>query len=200
TAGASSSFTSCTAHKWAYNPVGSISYSAGSSGTLFVTFAHKSRFPTLKDRYSYRAGRAIPNPGLRPEHASTWTAGYSPALALRTGAQIDVFHSDVRDKIESIFFLSPLCAGGGRGQPGSCQQAANVGSGTHGGVNVTLRTTPSPQVTLDANYSYLHRHITGTAGAFPVGTPKHKSVATATLRLPRGATGLVSGRYQSGAM
>ena len=200
TAASESSFTSCTAHAWAYNPVGSISYSAGQSGTLFVTFAHKSRFPTLKDRYSYRAGRAVPNPLLRPEHASTWTAGYSRALALRTVAQIDVFHSDLRDKIENIFFLSPLCSGGGRGAPGSCQQAANVGAATHGGVNVTLRTTAAPRLTLDANYSYLHRHITGTAGVFPAGTPKHKSVATATLRLPRGATGLVSARYQSGAV
>jgi len=200
TAGTSSSFTSCTADEWAYNPVGSISYSAGDSGTLFVTFAHKSRFPTLKDRYSYKAGRALPNPALRAEHASTWTAGYSRVLARRTVAQVDVFHSDVRDKIENIFFLSPLCSGGGRGAPGSCQQAANVGAETHGGVNVTLRTTPVPRLTLDANYTYLHRDIAGTTGAFPVGTPKHKSVATATLRLPREATGLVSAQYQSGAV
>ena len=199
-ANSGSSFANCTAHRWAYNPVGSISYSAGASGTLFVTFAHKSRFPTLKDRYSYRAGRAVPNPLLRPEHASTWTAGYSRVLRLRTVAQIDIFQSDVRDKIENIFFLSPLCSGGGRGAPGSCQQAANVGAETHGGVNLTLRTTPAERVTFDANYSYLRRRLTGTTGAFPVGTPTHKAVATATLRLPRGATGLVSARYQSGAV
>jgi iron complex outermembrane receptor protein len=77
---------------WAYNPVGSLSYNAGESGTVFVTFAHKSRFPTLKDRYSYKAGKAVPDPALSPEHASTWTAGYSRAFALRTVAQIDVFH------------------------------------------------------------------------------------------------------------
>jgi iron complex outermembrane recepter protein len=121
-------------------------------------------------------------------------------VASKTVAQVDVFHSDVRDKIENIFFLSPLCSGGGRGAPGSCQQAANVGAETHGGVNVTLRTTAAPRTTLDANYSYLRRRITGTTGAFPVGTPIHKAVATATLRLPRGATGLVSARYQSEAV
>jgi iron complex outermembrane receptor protein len=199
-AGASSLFTSCTTHEWAYNPVGSISYSAGDGGTLFAAFAHKSRFPTLKDRYSYRAGRAAPNPLLRPEHASTWTAGYSRVFPLRTVAQIDVFHSDVRDKIENIFFLSPLCSGGGRGAPGSCQQAANVGAEKHGGVNVTVRSTPVPRLTVDANYTYLHRDISGAAGAFPVGTPTHKAVTTGTLRLPRDATGLVSARYQSGAV
>ena len=199
-AAGSPSFTNCTDHVWAYNPVGSISYTAEPLGTLFVTFAHKSRFPTLKDRYSYKAGRAVPDPTLRPEHARTWTAGYSRAFALRTVAQIDVFRSDVRDGIENIFFLSPLCSGGGRGGAGSCQQAINVGSEIRQGVNVTLRTTPVPRVTVDANYSYLHREITGATGVFPIGTPKHKTVATATMRLPRGATGLVSARYQSGAV
>src|SRR5258707_2716610 len=32
------------------------------------------------------------------------------------------------------------------------------------------------------------------------GTPKHKTMATATVRLPRGATGLVSVRHESGAV
>lgn len=198
-AGGSSSFASCTDHVWAYNPVGSVSYTAGGSGTVFVTLARKSRFPTLRDRYSYKAGRAVPNPLLRPEHAGTWTAGYSRAFALRTVAQIDVFHSDVRDKIDNIFFLSPLCAGGGKGA-GSCQQAVNVGAETRQGVNLTLRTTPVRRLTLDANYSYLHRRIAETAGVFPTGTPKHKTMATATVRLPRGATGLVSVRHESGAV
>ena len=52
--------------------------------------------------------------------------------------------------------------------------------------------------TLDANYSYLHREMTGAAGIFPTGTPKHKMVATATLHLPRDMTALVSTRYQNG--
>jgi iron complex outermembrane receptor protein len=196
----STSFANCTDHVWSYNPVGSLSYTAEKMGTLFINFAHKSRFPTLKDRYSYKAGNAIPDPTLRPEVARTWAAGYSRTFALRTVAQIDAFHSDVRDEIENIFFLSPLCAGGAKGGAGSCQQAVNVGSEVHEGVNVTLRTTPVPRLTLDANYSYLHRDITGMTGGFPVGTPKHKAMTTATVRLPRGATGLVSARYESGAI
>jgi iron complex outermembrane receptor protein len=199
-AGNGLSFSSCTDHVWAYNPVGSISYTAEQSGTLYLTFAHKSRFPTLKDRYSYKAGRAVPDPSLRPERARTWAAGYSRRFALRTVAQVELFRSDVRDEIENIFFLSPLCAGGSKGGAGSCQQAVNVGSEIHEGANVTLRTTPVPRLTLDANYSYLHRAITGATGVFPTGTPKHKTVGTATVRLPRGATGSTSVRYEGGAV
>src|SRR5262249_23490149 len=74
-------FTSCTDHVWAYNPLASLSFRSGESGTFFLTFAEKNRFPTLKDRYSYKAGRAIPNPALLPENAKHWTTGYSRVLA-----------------------------------------------------------------------------------------------------------------------
>jgi iron complex outermembrane recepter protein len=79
-------------------------------------------------------------------------------------------------------------------------QAISVGSELHQGVNLTLRSTPVSPLTLDANYSYLHREITGATGVFPTGTPTHKIVTTATARLPRGVTALVSARYQTGAV
>jgi len=199
TAASTTSFDSCTDHLWAYNPVAALTYTTARAGSLFVSAAHKSRFPTIKDRYSYKAGRAVPNPALSPEHATTYSAGYSRPIAAKTVAQVDLFHSDVKDEIENIFFLSPLCGGGGgRGGAGSCQQAVNVGSELHAGVNVTVRSTAVPRLTIDANYSYLHREISGTPGVFPTGTPAHKSVATATVRLPREVTALASARYQSG--
>ena len=194
-----------TAHVWAYNPVGSLSFVSGRAGAVLISYAHKSRFPTIKDRYSYKAGRAVPNPSLRPERARTWTGSYSRTLASRTVAQLDVFRSSVNDEIENVFFLSPLCpaaggGGSGRGAAGTCQQAVNVGSEIHDGFTVTLRTTPEERLTIDANYSYLRREITGATGVFPTGTPKNKMVATATLRLPRDATALISTRYQDGTV
>jgi iron complex outermembrane receptor protein len=185
-----------TDNVWSYNPVASVSYRAGESGTFFVSFAEKDRFPTLKDRYSYKAGRALPNPALLPEHARNWTAGYSQVLARRTVGQIEFFHSNVRDEIENILFLSPLCTGGGRGA--GCMQAVNVGREIHEGVNLTIRSTPLSRVTLDANYSYLNRSNSGVPGAFPTGTPRHKTIGTATTRLPRNITAILSARYQSG--
>jgi iron complex outermembrane receptor protein len=120
----------------------------------------------VRDRYSYKAGKAVPDPALRPERSWTGTAGYSRAFARRTVAQIEVFRSDVRDEIENTSFLSPLCAAGGKGGAGTCMQAINVGSEIHQGVNVTLRTTPISPVTLDANYSYLHREIAARRACF----------------------------------
>jgi iron complex outermembrane receptor protein len=183
---------------WAFNPVGSLTYADASHGTIFVAFARKSRFPTIKDRYSYRAGRALPNPDLRPERARTWTAGYARSIGSRTAAQVEWYRSHVTGEIENIFFLSPLCSGGGRGGAGTCQQAVNVGAERHHGASVAVRSTAIARLTLDANYSYLHRDVEGGSTAFPTGTPRHKSVATATLRLPKEIAALLSMRAQSG--
>ena len=183
---------------WAINPVGSVTWAAEAGGTIFVTGARKSRFPTIKDRYSYRAGRALPNPFLRPERAVTWTAGYARAIASRTVAQFEWHRSHISDEIESIFFLSPLCSGGGRGGAGTCQQAVNVGAEIHRGASVTVRSTALPRLTIDANYSYLDRRIEGATAAFPQGTPKHKGVASALVSLPRGTIAIVTVRHQSG--
>ncbi|MBY0494762.1 MAG: TonB-dependent receptor [Cyanobacteria bacterium] len=183
---------------WAINPVGTLTFTPGSAGTFFVTGAGKSRFPTIKDRYSYRAGRALPNPFLRPERARTWTAGYSRTIASRTIAQIDWYRSHVTDEIENIFFLSPLCSGGGRGGAGTCQQAVNVGAEIQYGGSVSIRSSVVPRLTVDANYSYLHRNITGLVGAIAQGTPKHKGVASGTIALPRRVIAIVTLRHQSG--
>lgn len=192
------SFTSCTDLVWAYNPLASLTYSSAQAGTLFVSFAEKSRFPTLKDRYSYKAGKAVPDPTLLPERAQNWNVGYTRPIASRTVAEIDFFHSNVHDEIENISFLSPLCSGGGKGGSGTCMKAVNVGKETHEGVNFSVRSTALRRTTLDANYSYVNRNIRGTPGIFPYGTPRHKTVGTATVRIVRGAVGILSARYQSG--
>jgi iron complex outermembrane receptor protein len=77
-------------------------------------------------------------------------------------------------------------------------QAVNVGRETHQGLNVTLRSAPTQRMTLDANYTYLNRNISGTPGVFPMGTPKHKTIGSVTIRLIGGVTGVLSARYESG--
>jgi len=192
----STTFTSCTDHIWTYNPVASLSYRVTESGTSFASFAQKDRFPTLKDRYSYKAGRAIPNPALVPENGKNWTFGYSQVFTRKTVGQIEFFRSSVRDEIENILFQSPLCTGGGKGA--GCMQAVNVGRETHEGMNLSVRSTPVTRITVDANYGYLNRTISNAPGVFPTGTPRHKTVGTITGRLPRNIAAIITAKYQSG--
>jgi iron complex outermembrane receptor protein len=195
TAGSSTSFTSCTDHVWSYNPLASLSYSLGKAGMLFATFAEKSRFPTIQDRYSYKFGMALPDPELKPEHAANWNFGYSRVFAFHTVVQAELFRSDVRDAIENIIFPSTQCPA----LKITCMQAVNIGKEVRQGVDFTIRSTPLPRLTLDANYGFLDRQfVAGPATAFPMGTPKHKAIGTATLRLPHQVLVMASARYESG--
>jgi iron complex outermembrane recepter protein len=189
-------FSVCTDHVWSYNPLGSLSYAVSEFGTLFFTYADKSHFPTLKDRYSYKFGKALPNPALEPEHARNWSFGYSHVFPRRTMIQADLFRSDVRDAVESITFPSTVCSAG----KGYCSQSINVGKELHEGAEFVMRSTPLQRFTLDANYTFLSRSITEVPGVFPTGTPKHKAVGAATWRLPRQAVAIAAVRYESGTL
>jgi iron complex outermembrane receptor protein len=197
------SFTSCLLHVWAYNPLASLSYSVGNSGTVFLTFAVKSHFPTLKDRYSYKNGQAIPNPTLQPEHTRNWTLGYSHVFRFDTMMQLDLFRSDVYDAIQNATIAAQFPNQCPSLPLGVCQQSVNVAKEVHQGVEFTVRSTPVSRLTVDTNYSFLNRTITGPEtmlGVFPTGTPKHKLVGTASLRLPHAMLLLATARYESGTI
>ncbi len=194
---------SCLAHVWAYNPLASLSYSVAKSGTVFFAFAMKSHFPTLKDRYSYKNGKAIPNPTLQPEHARNYSLGYSHVFARSTMMQIELFRSDVYDAIQNATTPAQFPNQCPQLTPTTCQQSINVAKEVHQGAEITLRSSPLSRLILDANYSFLNRTITGPPnmlGVFPTGTPKHKVLGTASLRLPRRLQILASARYESGTI
>jgi iron complex outermembrane recepter protein len=190
------------ADKWVYNPLASISYSVDKTGTIFFSFAEKSHFPTLKDRYSYKNGKAVPNPTLEPEHARNYTLGYSHAFAHNTMMQIELFRSDVYDAIENANVPSQYlnqCKSVG---PNICQQSINVGEELHKGVEFTVRTSPIRRLNVIANYTYLQRSISGPSNmptVFPTGTPKHKTITTASWQMPYEIAMLATFRYESGA-
>jgi iron complex outermembrane receptor protein len=198
------SFSDCTAHFWSYNPSALASYSLTASDSAYVTFSDKSRFATIKERYSGRFGLATPNPDLGPEHARNWTFGYSHAFASIAVVQADFFRSDIRDAIENATITT--CSN-------QCNIFVNVGKETRQGFEVTARSTPVSRLTLDANYSFLNREIGGSPTSLLVngvstalqpahetGTPKHKVVGTATARLYRQSQLVASMLYESGTL
>jgi iron complex outermembrane receptor protein len=210
------SFSGCTAHAWNYNPQASLSYQVTDSGSLFVTFADRSRFPMLKDIYSASLGAGLPNPNLLPEHSYNWNLGYSQLIRLKTVAEIVLFRSDLRNAIESVYVtdpggISPATAFCPTSKViGFCSLMANIGKETHEGVELTVRSNPLPRLTLNAGYSYLNRDITYDFAALstvsPVNTsitilptlPKNKAIGTLTYRLPHDILAIVNERYESG--
>ncbi|MBN2321457.1 MAG: TonB-dependent receptor [Acidobacteria bacterium] len=196
------SFSGCL-DAWAFNPLASVSFSVSESGTLFATFAKKSHFPTMKDRYSYKNNKAIPNPTLEPEHSRNWSIGYSHVFPFRTMFQVELFRSDVYDAIEKGYIPDPeeLCKKSDR--KGYCQQSFNVGDAVNQGVEFTVRSNPHSRLTIDLNYTYLNRNISlsdDVPPVYPTDTPKHKIVGTASVELPHDFMLLATARLESGTI
>ncbi|MBN1570213.1 MAG: TonB-dependent receptor [Acidobacteria bacterium] len=193
----------CLNRVWAYNPLASLSYSVSEKGSLFFAFTQKSHFPTLKDRYSYRYGRAIPNPALQPEHTRNWSLGYSHAFVRSTVLQADIFRNDVYDAIQNAIVPAEFENQCPSMAAGMCQKAVNIGKEMHQGVELAVRSNPVSRLAVNANYSYLNWTISGPPnmlGVHPVRAPKHKIVGIANLDLPREIHLLAAVRYESGTI
>lgn len=223
-------FSACTPHNWAYNGQVSVSYSFNDSGRLFGAFAEKTRFPAMKDMFSYKMKQGLPNPELQPERSQNWVFGYSRTFAAQTVAQIEFFRSNLHDAIEQVNVPQSTTATNpcpNNSLTFNCSVNENASKEVHQGVEFTVRTTPLPRLTFDANYTYLNKQIGAytflgkqTAAvcgggfiALPNGQtttvenntcltatdiPKHKAVVSAALRLPRESLLTAGVRYESG--
>ncbi len=206
------SFSGCAAHVWTYNPQASASYNLTKSDTVFAIFSDRARFPLLKESYSYRFRRAIPNPELGPEHSRNWNIGYSRAFARSTLVQIEFFRSDLRDAIQSIYVADPVnaCPGNTGSLRGFCQIMYNAGEEAHMGTEISVRTSPWRRLNIDASYSYLNRTIAWDRSRIPDASEvnlstltlptvsKNKFVGNLTGELPYGILGLATFRYEGG--
>jgi iron complex outermembrane receptor protein len=206
------SFSGCTAHVWNYNPQGSISYALTSLDTVYFTIADRGRFRLLKDAYSYRLGRGIPNPDLEPEHNTSVNVGYSHAFPGKTVAQVEYFYNRLRNAIVGVYVVDPgdFCTGNTGSLEGYCSQNVNLAKEEHQGFEVSVRSAPVSRLTLDVNYSYLSRTAVYDFGArtdisqvltsvqiLPT-YPKNKVIFNATLRLPHDILAIGNYRYEGG--
>ena len=134
------------------------------AGVLRASVSRKVRFATQFERYSYRLGNGLPNPGLKPEAAVNYELGYAvqatPWLRLDAAA----FLSDFSDIIQS----ATVTAG-----PPVVSQSRNVGKAWVSGVEVTGDLDLGQGRTLRADYTYLERDLRNRPGLRLYGTPDH---------------------------
>ncbi len=165
------------------NGLAELSYRPNENHSFYGTVSSKSRFPSLKDRYSYRLGRAIPNPDLKSERANHIELGWRGKPWQGAEAETAVFYSRLRNEIQSTYVTDPTgrtC----RRSPvrGYCQQTQNIGRTRHTGIELGLRQDIGNQWTLGAAYGYLNRKDLGDTDPPMLNTPSHKLSAYAEYR------------------
>lgn len=153
-------------------------YRVSDEGRVHLTAARKHRFATIKDRFSYRMGRAIPNPDLRSEQADHIELGYEHNINNQLRWDISVFRSDISDMIQAVSIPPTAC-----GSP-PCSQMQNIGEVRATGLDTGLRFSLGAW-TLGTAYSYLDRDNITAPEVRLIDTPRHKFTADLRWQLTR---------------
>lgn len=155
----------------AFNPQLGVFYQLAEAHRLHATVARKSRFPTIKDRYSFRMGSALPNPDLDPEVATHFELGYEGDPVRDLSLSANLFASEIEDTIQRVDNVAP-----------GLFQLQNVGKSRHLGAEVGLDWTPCEALQWHASYAYLDRKNESQPDVRLVDTPRHSVVTYADIR------------------
>jgi iron complex outermembrane receptor protein len=135
-------------------------------GELYVSVSRRTRFPTIKDRYSYREGRALPNPGLLPERAIHVEMGIDGSLSPSSRVRAALFVTSVGDVIQAVDVVEPES---GR----TLAQLQNSGRARHLGGEISLQLQATSWLHSEVTYAYLHlKNLTDPELVF-THTPAH---------------------------
>jgi len=170
---------------WAFSPQVAVLHALSEVDRLRFTFARKTRLPTLKDRYSYRIGRSLPNPDLKEERADHLEAGYSRSFGAATLVEAAVFHAAISNLMQE-FYVAPQLF-----------QFRNVGRVEHSGFEFSARTDRLRPATIHAHYTFLNRTNVSLPGVPLIQTPRHQVFAAASGAL-RGVLLTGSARFETG--
>jgi len=168
----------------AWNP--QIGYFAklGAADEARLTLSHKTRFPTIKDRYSYRLGSALPNPDLEPEKATTLEAGWVHRLGDSARLDAALFYSDIRDLIQEVD-LDP-----------DTYQLQNIGKVREVGLELALQAWIDDNIEVGGHYNYLSRD-NRSSDLKLTDVPDHKLFAYLTAHLDQQWSLSADAQYES---
>ncbi|MDY0191269.1 MAG: TonB-dependent receptor [Desulfuromonas sp.] len=144
---------------------------------VFASVAKKTRLPTLKDRYSARLGRALPNPDLEPEVARHTEFGLRGTPWRDAYAEATAFYSGIFDEIQTATTHVLTCGKKGKD---ACEQAQNIGKTRHRGVELSLEQRLGEDWRLGGAYTYLQRDNLSDSSVKLTDTPTHKLFAHAS--------------------
>jgi iron complex outermembrane receptor protein len=148
---------------------------------VYFNVSDRQRFPTIFERFSSRFGGATSNPALRPERATNFDLGWSSELAPGSRVSVDIFHSIVRDLIQSV--PAPSFGAG-------VTQSQNVGDGRFWGGEISVDYRVQDDFSLGGNLTLMRRSVTAPyiANYQPTGVPDGKMFLYAGWRPIQGLT------------
>jgi iron complex outermembrane receptor protein len=153
----------------AFNIQGGLAYQLNDMHSLRLSVARKTRFATVKDRYSYRMGTAIPNPDLAAENALNYELAYNGNLDNKLSIQAALFYSKISNTILNV---SNVLYDSTRNVWQS--QLQNVGKSEYLGGEIGVTYQVLPVLTAGVNYTYVKRNNLTNPKLYFTDVPLHK--------------------------
>lgn len=178
----------------AFNPQIGLFAKLDENNDARVTLSQKSRFATIKDRYSGSFGSRLPNPDLDPERATTLEVGWNHELHDFGRIQSSVFYSHIKDLIQSEALTAAELAA----YPdldSDATQNRNIGEVDAKGLEVAADFWFS-NWELGGSYSYLDRN-NRSSDARLLDTPRHKLFLYANWKISQPLSIGVTTQYES---
>ena len=168
----------------AANPQATLFYALSDTGRLHASFAMKSRFPSIKDKYSYRFGTYIPNPDLKAEEALNYEIGYQDTFAGLLKFKTSGFINAVNNYIQAAALSATL------------SQNQNVGRVNRYGYEVELFAPLGDTLETGLNYTYIYSDNLSNSQKI-TDIPMHKVYAYGRFTPIKALSFLVSMEYDS---
>ncbi len=156
----------------AFNIQGGLVYNINPTNTLNFSVARKTRFATVKDRYSYRMGTAIPNPDLKAENAVNYDLTYSGFISTKLNIQASLFYSKINNTILSISNVAYDST-----TNTSLSQLQNVGKSEYLGGEIAAEYQLIQSLKIGANYTFIKRNNLTNPSIYFTDVPRNKFFA-----------------------
>ena len=144
----------------AWNGQAGVFWDVADNHQIYATVAHKSRMPTMQERYRlgiHRTGAMtrMPNPDLKPEKAIHYEAGWRGTIQKKISVQTAFFYSEVRELILDAPVRSPSPIN----LLSIIPQTQNWGKAPFVGMEASLDFAANEWLTFGGSFSYLEWNL-----------------------------------------
>jgi iron complex outermembrane receptor protein len=142
-------------------------YNLNTNQTLQIGIARKVRFATMKNRYSYRYGRSIPNPFLEPESTINLDLNYNGNFNNKIVLNASIYYSYLTDVIQQVFNVDP--------ENSSVYQFQNAGKAAYYGFDFNSQYSLYRYLSLGVQYNFIQRKNLSNPDLLFLDVPNHKA-------------------------
>jgi len=144
--------------------------------SLFAGVSRKTRFPTIKERFSGGLGSAVPNPKLSAETAFHVEVGVEQKGS-NWATKLALFQSRLHDAIQAVPLAPSACSAP------PCTELENVGKQRNRGVELSGGYSPLDTLHFQAEVDLVQIDFLDNSTIKPQGVPKNKYRLTGDWKL-----------------